>query len=78
MNRRLPIPDNGVARGKTASGMRERESARARQPGAVWPRRALVSLWVLAFVLVGGAVAARWDALMARLAGPPAAGGALR
>ena len=79
MNRRPPIPDNGDARGKTASGMRrERESARARQAGAVWPRRALVSLWVLAFALVGGAVAARWDALMARLAGPPAAGGALR
>jgi len=46
----------------------------------VWPRRALVSLWVLAFVLAGGALAARWDALMARLAGPPAVAveGALR
>ena len=61
--------------------MREKvDSARARPTGAVWPRRALVSLWVLAFVLAGGALAASWDALMARLAGPPAsaAGGALR
>jgi hypothetical protein len=51
-----------------------------RTAGAVWPRRALVSLWVLGFVLAGGALAARWDALMARLAGPPAVavGGALR
>jgi hypothetical protein len=56
----------------------ERDSARARHTGAVWPRRVLVSLWVLAFALVGGVLAARWDALMARLAGPPAAGGALR
>ena len=57
----------------------EGESARERQAGAVWPRRALVSLWVLAFVLVGGALAARWDAVMTRLAGlRPAAGGAHR
>ena len=58
----------------------EGDSARARPAGAVWPRRALVSLWVVAFVLAGGALAASWDALMARLAGPPAsaAGGALR
>jgi hypothetical protein len=58
----------------------EGDSARARPAGAVWPRLALVSLWVLAFVLAGGALAASWDALMARLAGPPAAaaGGALR
>ena len=58
----------------------EVDSARARPAGAVWPRRALVSLWLLAFVLAGGALAASWDALMARLAGPPAsaAGGALR
>jgi hypothetical protein len=56
------------------------DSTRARPAGAVWPRRALISLWLLVFVLAGGALAARWDALMARLAGPPAvaAGGALR
>ncbi len=59
---------------------READSTRARPAGTVWPRRALVSLWVLAFVLAGGALAASWDALMARLAGPPAAAarGALR
>ncbi|HUL77488.1 MAG TPA: hypothetical protein VL691_09520, partial [Vicinamibacteria bacterium] len=54
------------------------ESARERPAGAVWPRRALVSLWLLGFVLAGGALAARWDVVMARLAGPPAAGGAPR
>ena len=41
---------------------------RARPAGAAWPRRALVSLLVLAFALAGGALAASWDALMARLA----------
>jgi hypothetical protein len=58
----------------------EGDSARARPARAVWPRRALASLWLLAFVLAGVALAASWDALMARLAGPPAsaAGGALR
>jgi hypothetical protein len=58
----------------------EADSARARPAGAVWPRRALATLWLLAFVLAGGALAASWDALMARLAGPPASavGGALR
>lgn len=55
------------------------ENTRVR-PGGGWPRRALVTLWVLAFVIAGGGLAARWDALMARLGGPPAAaaGGALR
>lgn len=58
------------------------ESARERPAARAWPRRALVSLWVLAFALAGGVLAARWDSLMARLARPPAignaAGGALR
>jgi hypothetical protein len=61
--------------------MREKgESARMRPAGARWPRRALVGLWILAFALAGGGLAARWDALMTRLAGPPAAsvGGASR
>jgi hypothetical protein len=59
---------------------KEGEAGRGRAAGSAWPRRVLVSLWVLAFVLGGGALAARWDALMARLAGPPAvaAEGALR
>jgi hypothetical protein len=57
----------------------EGEGAGARTAGAVWPRRVLVSLWLVAFVLAGGALAASWDSLMARLAGPPAAaGGPLR
>ncbi len=56
------------------------DSARARPAGTVWPRRVLVSFWLLAFMLAGGALAASWDTLMARLAGPPvsAAVGALR
>ena len=49
---------------------------------APWPRRAFVGLWVLAFVLAGISLAARWDALITRLARPPvgatAAEGALR
>ena len=48
------------------------DSARERTAGARWPRRALVSLWVLAFALAGSALASRWDTLIARLAGPPA------
>jgi hypothetical protein len=80
LNRRVPIPDNGgTTRLIGTDWMRgEGESTRERPAGAVWPRRALVSLWLLAFALAGGALAARWDVVMARLAGPPAAGGALR
>ena len=57
------------------------DNARARPAVTVWPRRALVSFWLLVFVLACGALAASWDVLMARLAGPPAsaaAGGELR
>jgi hypothetical protein len=64
-----------------SDGMRvQGESARVPPSGAGWVRRVLVSLWILAFLLFGSALAARWDALMARLAGPPAAAveGALR
>ena len=45
-----------------------------------WARRALVSLWVIAFALLGGTLAVRWDALVTSLAGPPSAhgGGAQR
>jgi hypothetical protein len=60
----------------------ESHGAGARPAGASWLRRALVGLWVLAFVVGGGALAARWDALMARLCRLPVAGhtvgGALR
>ena len=80
MNRRVRFPDNGCTTRLIGNDwMRgQGESARERHAAAVWPRRALVSLFVLAYVLVGGALAARWDVVMARLAGPPAAEGAHR
>jgi hypothetical protein len=52
------------------------EAADAARPAlamATWPRRALVGLWVLAFVAAGVGLALRWDALMSRLARLPAA-----
>jgi hypothetical protein len=48
------------------------KSTRARRVNATWPRRAVVGLWLLAFVVGGGALAARWDVLMTQLARPPA------
>ncbi|MFN8095301.1 MAG: hypothetical protein U0599_24330 [Vicinamibacteria bacterium] len=42
--------------------------------GRTWPRRALLGLWVVVFVVAGLELASRWDALMTRLAGPVAAG----
>jgi hypothetical protein len=41
--------------------------------GLPWMRRALVSLRVIAFAILGGALAVRWDALVAGLAGAPPA-----
>jgi hypothetical protein len=53
-----------------------------RLASAAWPRRVVVGLWVVAFVMGGGVLSARWDVLMTRLARPPvgdvATGGALR
>jgi hypothetical protein len=46
------------------------EPGRASLP---WTRSALVSLWVIAFALLGGALALRWDALVSSLAGAPLA-----
>ena len=44
-----------------------------------WTRGALVSLWLVAFAVVGGALAVRWDPLIAGLAAaPPARQGALQ
>jgi len=45
-----------------------------------WARGALVSLWLIGFALLGGALAVRWDALMTSLADAPSAheGGAER
>jgi hypothetical protein len=52
--------------------MRRRdENPPASGAGAPWTRGALVSLWLVVFALVGGALAVRWDALMASLAGAP-------
>jgi hypothetical protein len=48
------------------------EPSRASLP---WTRGALVSLWVIAFALLGGALAVRWDALVTSLAGAPSAHG---
>ena len=39
---------------------------------ALWPRRALASLWVLLLAVFASSVASTWEGLMARLAGPPA------
>ena len=63
--------------------MRHKDTNTGSRPaGAEWPRRVVVGLWALAFVVAGGVLSARWDVLMVRLARPPvgdvAAGGALR
>ncbi len=44
------------------------DAARPAPATARWPRRALVGLWLLAFLVAGAGLAVRWDALMARLA----------
>jgi hypothetical protein len=52
--------------------MRKRdENPEAGGAASPWTRSALVSLWLLAFALAGGALAVRWDALMTSLAGAP-------
>jgi hypothetical protein len=51
------------------------ESPDADRAAPPWTRRALVSLWVIAFALLGGALAVRWDALVTSLAGAPQANG---
>ena len=81
MNPKAGIPDNDRALIRpTTIQMRheDHETKRRRRASAVWPRRAVVGLWVLAFVVAGGTLAARWDGLMERLARPPVgeAGGA--
>ncbi len=47
------------------------EPARVHPPRRAWARRALVGLWVLAFVLAGVGLLSRWDSLVSRLARPP-------
>lgn len=83
MNPEGRFPDNARESGPIRFLMRLEDSKTPPpSPGTEWPRRVLVGLWVLAFVLFGGVLSARWDVLMARLARPPvgdvAAGGTLR
>ena len=83
MNQEVWFPDNDPARLPLASFlMREIKSMHPRRANATWPRRAVVGLWLLTFVVGGGVLAARWDVFMARLARPPvgdtATEGALR
>ncbi len=47
-----------------------KEPGRASLP---WTRATLVSLWLIAFALLGGVLAVRWDALVTNLAGVPSA-----
>jgi len=67
------FPDNGLALFRSVFFlMRDIKSTQPRRVNVTWPRRAVVGLWLIAFVVGGGALAARWDVLMARLARPPA------
>jgi len=67
------FPDNGFELFRSVSFlMRDNKSTQPRRVNVDWPRRAVVGLWLLAFVVGGGVLAARWDVLMARLARPPA------
>jgi hypothetical protein len=53
------------------------ETGRAASPAPAaraWPRRAVLGLWVVVFVVAGLELASRWDALVTRLAGPVASG----
>ena len=72
MNREVCFPDNGLELFRFGSIlMRETKSTPPRRVNVMWPRRAVVGLWLLVFVLGGGVLATRWDVLMARLARPP-------
>jgi hypothetical protein len=68
--------DNGRARAhRTATLTRHpSEDSQIGPASATWPRRAVIGLWLLAFVIGGGALAINWDSLMTRLARPPAGG----
>ena len=73
MNLEGRFPDNGFELFRSVSFlMRDNKSTQPRRVNVDWPRRAVVGLWLLAFVVGGGVLAARWDVLMARLARPPA------
>ena len=69
----MRFPDNGLALFRSFLFlMRDNKSTQPRRVSVTWPRRAVVGLWLLAFVVGGGVLAARWDVLMAQLARPPA------
>jgi hypothetical protein len=69
LNRGRGIPDNptGVYCLAHATGDR----ASTEYSPVTWPRRALVGLFVLAFVLTTVGLVARWDSLMLMLSRPP-------
>lgn len=68
----MRFPDNGLALFRSVLFlMRDNKSTQPRRVNATWPRRAVVGLWLLAFVVGGGVLTARWDVLMAQLARPP-------
>lgn len=52
--------------------MRHEDSSKGpRLTNGAWWRRVVVGLWVVAFVVGGGVLSARWNAFMDRLARPP-------
>ena len=72
MNLEVRFPDNGLALFRSVLFlMRDNTSTQPRRVNVTWPRRAVVGLWLLAFVVGGGVLTARWDVLMAQLARPP-------
>jgi hypothetical protein len=76
LNPEAAVPDNGrghvrptaILMGKPVEGARFPPAERA------WPRRAVIGLWLVLFVVGGGALVVKWDSLMKRLARPPLAG----
>jgi len=73
LNADASFPDNGPVE-RPANQMRDnRETPWSPSLGGVWPRRAVIGLWVVIFLAGGSALALKWDGLMAKLARPPAA-----
>lgn len=71
MNREARFPDNACHPIRSILMRHEDTNKGPRFTSGTWSRRAIVGLWVVGFVLVGGVLSARWDVLMARLARPP-------
>jgi cytochrome bd-type quinol oxidase subunit 1 len=51
--------------------MNQADAAPANVVPVTWSRRALVGLFLVAFVVAAVGLVARWDTLMVRLAEPP-------